>query len=106
MDSVAGARRQGRGTESGGVVIPNEAELVARTKRLPGIFADRVRTADLEGMRSMARGGEWGELLDLLIAALRYAGARITTDERDEIRYLLAGWRLPTHQLDDLVVTH
>lgn len=84
----------------------NEAELAARTKRLPEKFADRVRNADLEGLRSMAGGGEWGELLDLLIAALRYRGSAITTAERDELRDLLAGWGLPARQLDDLVVTH
>lgn len=83
----------------------NEAELAARTKRLPEKFADRVQQADLEGLRSMAGGGEWDELLDLLIAALRSSGSAITADERDELRDLLAGWRLPARQLDDLVVS-
>jgi len=87
-------------------VISNEAELVARTKRLPEMFADRVRNADLDGLRSMAGGGEWGELLDLLIAALRYSRSTISAHERDELRDLLAGWGLPTNQLEDLVVTH
>jgi len=103
---MARARRSGSGTESGGVVIANEAELAARTKRLPEKFAGRVRDADLEGLRSMASGGEWGELLDLLIAALRYSGSAITSDERDELCDLLTGWGLPAGQLDELVVTH
>jgi hypothetical protein len=86
-------------------VISNEAGLAARTKRLPEAFADRVRDADLEGPRSMAGGGEWGELLDLLIAALRAGGSAITADERDELRDLLAGWGPPADRLDDLAVT-
>jgi hypothetical protein len=84
-------------------VIANEAELAARTKRLPDHFADRVRDTDLEGLQSMAGGGEWGELLDLLIAALRLTGATITAGERDLLRDLLTGWGLPTDQLNELV---
>lgn len=84
----------------------SEAELAARTKRLPDRFANRVRSADLEGLRSMASGGEWGELLDLLIAALQYRGSAITASERDELRDLLTSWGLATGQLDALVVTH
>ncbi len=87
-------------------MISNEAELAARTKRLPEMFADRVHSADLEGLRSMAGGGEWGELLDLLIAALRASGSAITTGERDELADLLAGWGLPEDQLGELAVTH
>lgn len=86
-------------------MIANEAELAARTKRLPELFADRVRDADLEGLRSMAGGGEWGELLDLLIAALRLNGATITADEHHLLGDLLAGWGLPADQLAQLVVS-
>lgn len=84
----------------------SEAELAAQTKRLPEIFADRVPAADLAGLRSMADGGEWDQLLDLLIAALRVTGAGISTHERDLLRDLLAGWGLPTDQLHDLVARH
>jgi hypothetical protein len=87
-------------------VISNEAELAARTKRLPENFADRVRDADLDGLRSMAGGGEWGELLELLIAALHDSGSAITAGERDELRDLLTGWGLPTDALEGLVVIH
>ena len=44
-------------------MISNEAELAARTKRLPEMFADRVRNADLDGLRSMAGGGELEDLV-------------------------------------------
>ena len=86
-------------------MIANEAALAARTKRLPDLFADRVQGVDLDGLQSMAWGGEWAELLDLLIAALRLNGATITAEEHDLLRDLLTGWGLPADQLDDLVVS-
>ncbi|HEY2639775.1 MAG TPA: hypothetical protein VGI66_07800 [Streptosporangiaceae bacterium] len=82
----------------------NEAELATRTFELPDMFADRVSERALGALRSMARGGEWDELLDLLVAALRQAGAAISAGERDQLRDVLAGWGLPTDQLDELAV--
>jgi hypothetical protein len=52
----------------------------------------------------MARGGEWDELLDLLLAALRQTVSAVTVDERDQLRQVLEGWGLPTGQLNELVV--
>jgi hypothetical protein len=52
----------------------------------------------------MARGGEWDELLDLLVAALRQTVSAVTVDERDQLRQVLQGWGLPTAQLNELVV--
>ena len=37
-------------------------------------------------MRSMADGGEWQELVDLLIASLALTQAPVTADERDELK--------------------
>jgi hypothetical protein len=82
----------------------NEAELAGRTARLPELFADRLPAGDLAGLRSMAGGGEWDELLDLLIAALRVTAAPISVQERDQLRAVLTDWGLPSEQLDDLVV--
>jgi hypothetical protein len=82
----------------------NRAELAGRTAQLPELFADRVPASDLAGLRSMAGGGEWDELLDLLIAALRVTGAPVSVDELDELRTLLTGWGMPTGQLDGLIV--
>ncbi|MBO0823244.1 MAG: hypothetical protein J2P27_05220 [Actinobacteria bacterium] len=82
----------------------NEADLAARTKRLPEMFADRVPGTDLEGLRSMAAGGEWDQLLDLLVAALQVTGAAISAEEHDLLRELLTGWGIATEQLDNLVV--
>jgi hypothetical protein len=52
----------------------------------------------------MARGGEWDELLDLLVAALQQTVSGVTAGERDKLRQVLEGWGLPTDQLDELVV--
>jgi hypothetical protein len=82
----------------------NEADLAGRTARLPDVFADRVTRADLVGLRSMADGGEWDELLDLLVAALRETGAAISIGERQELRDVLTGWGLPADQLAELIV--
>jgi hypothetical protein len=82
----------------------NEAELADRTALLPEMFADRLPAQDLSPLHSMAGGGEWDELLDLLIAGLRVTGAAISGQERDELRAVLTGWGLPSEQLDGLVV--
>jgi len=82
----------------------NEAELAGRTARLPEIFADRLPAGDLAGLRSMARGGEWDELLDLLIAALRVTRAPISEQERDQLQAALSDWGMPTTQLEELIV--
>jgi hypothetical protein len=69
----------------------SEAELATVTAGLPERFADRLQGPDLDGLRSMARGGEWDELLDLLVAALRAARAPVTREERDQLRDALTG---------------
>lgn len=82
----------------------NEAEVIERAETLPGRYADRVRPQDLEGMRSMADGGEWQELVDLLIASLAMTQAPVTSGERDELRTLAEAMDLPTDQLAGLNV--
>jgi hypothetical protein len=84
----------------------NEAELAGLTARLPEMFADRLPASDLRPLRSMAGGGEWDELLDLLLLALRETRAPVTAAELDHLRDVLTGWGLPADSLDDLVVTH
>lgn len=83
--------------------MSSEAQLATRTARLPHVFAGRLPGEDIASLRSMAAGGEWGELLDLLVVSLRESGAPVSTAERDEIADLLAAWGL-SGQLDDLVV--
>jgi hypothetical protein len=80
----------------------NESEVIERAQALPGLFAGRVRPEDLDGMRSMARAGEWRELVDLLVASLGSAGAPVTAGERGELRSLLAAMDMPAGPLDGL----
>jgi hypothetical protein len=82
----------------------NEADVIQRVEALPDRYANRVRPQDLDGMRSMADGGEWQELVDLLIASLRLTRAPVTADERNELRSLAEAVDLPADQLADLYV--
>jgi hypothetical protein len=82
----------------------NESEVIARTQALPELYADRVPPVDLDGLRSMASGGEWLELVDLLIASLRDTQAKVTASERDELRSLLEAMDMPTSPLSALNV--
>jgi hypothetical protein len=82
----------------------NEADVIQRVEALPDRYADRVRPQDLDGMRSMADGGEWQELMDLLIASLNVTRAPVTADERNELRSLAQAMDLPADQLAALHV--
>jgi hypothetical protein len=82
----------------------NEAEVIERVETLPDRYADRVRPQDLDGMRSMADGGEWQELVDVLIASLAMTQAVVTSGERDELKALAEAMDLPTDQLAGLNV--
>jgi hypothetical protein len=82
----------------------NESEVIERTQALPDLFAGRVRPEDLDGMRSMARAGEWRELVDLLVASLGSTGAPVTAGERGELRSLLAAMDMPGDPLAGLTV--
>jgi hypothetical protein len=82
----------------------NEADVIQRVEALPDRYASRVRPEDLDGMRSMADGGEWQELVDLLIASLSLTRAPVTADERNELRSLAEVMDLPADQLAELHV--
>jgi len=82
----------------------NEADVIQRVEALPDRYANRVRPQDLDGMRSMADGGEWQELVDLLIASLSLTRAPVTVDERNELRSLAEAMELPADQLAELHV--
>jgi len=82
----------------------DETEVIERVKALPDLYAGRVRPQDLAGMRSMASGGEWGELADLLVASLNLSQATVTSRERDELRSLLAAMDMPGEPLAGLNV--
>jgi hypothetical protein len=78
----------------------NEADVIQRVEALPDRYADRVRPQDLDGMRSMADGGEWQELM----ASLNVTRAPVTADERNELRSLAQAMDLPADQLAELHV--
>jgi hypothetical protein len=80
----------------------NESEVIEHTEALPDRYANRVRPEDLDGMRSMAEGGEWQELVDILIASLALTQASVTQDERDELNSLLEAMDMPTNALAGL----
>jgi hypothetical protein len=63
--------------------------------------AVRARTA---GLRSLADGGEWQELVDVLIASLAMTQTRVTSSECDELKSLAEAMDLPTDQLAGLNV--
>jgi hypothetical protein len=79
-----------------------ESEVIERTEALPERYADRVRPEDLDGLRSMAGGGEWQELVELLVASLILTRAPVSTGERDELRSLLEAMDLPAEALAEL----
>jgi hypothetical protein len=82
----------------------NESEVIEHTEALPDRYANRVRPEDLDGMQSMAEGGEWQELVDILIASLALTQAPVTRDERDELNSLLEAMDMPTNALAGLNV--
>lgn len=83
----------------------DEHEIAERAVTLPGQYASRVREASRPVLFSLAEGGEYEELLNVLVAALRQAGAAVTAAERDELRGLLSAMDLPAHPLDRLNVS-
>jgi hypothetical protein len=82
----------------------DESQLATQTAALVETFASRVPGADLDGLLSMARGGEWDELLDLLIAGIQATEAAVSADEMEQLREVLTGWGLSTDQLATLIV--
>jgi hypothetical protein len=82
----------------------NESEVIERVEALPARFAGRVRPEELDGLRSMARAGEWRELVDLLVASLGSTGAPVTAGERGELRSLLDAMDMPGTSLASLNV--
>jgi hypothetical protein len=82
----------------------NEAEVVEQVKALPARYAGRVRPNDLYAMEAMASGGEWQELVDVLVASLNLTRAAVTSSERAELLTLLIALGLPENSLDGLNV--
>jgi hypothetical protein len=82
----------------------DEHEMVRRLRTLPDQFAARLDDSTNRGLRSMNGGGEWDELMGLLVAALVDIGAAVTPSEQNELRALLEAMHMPTAQIRDLKV--
>jgi hypothetical protein len=82
----------------------DEYEIAERAHALPDRFADRLDPADLKTVGEYAEVGEWGEELDLLLAALRETQRPITALERSELVTLLQAMGLPTDPAEKLEV--
>lgn len=84
--------------------LMDEYEMVRRVRVLPEQFASRLDESVNEGLRSMNDGGEWDELIDLLVAALVNRRAAVTAAEQQELRELLAAMHMPTDMLERIKV--
>ena len=82
----------------------DESEVIERVEVLPDRYAGRVRPNDLYAMRAMADGGEWQELVDVLVGSLSLTRATVTASERDELRSLLTAMNMPEDPLGGLNV--
>lgn len=79
-------------------------ERARRANALPDRFEDRLDPADLQDIRTMMRGGEWGVGLDVLLAALASTGTPITPDERDELAALAEATGMDGARLEELTI--
>jgi hypothetical protein len=82
----------------------NETEIIQRAEVLPDRFADRLPPETLESLRLMEAGGEYGELVIELAAALARRGVPVTARERDDLRELLGATGMPTETVGRLIV--
>jgi hypothetical protein len=81
-----------------------ETEIIQRAEVLPDRFADRLPPETLESLRLMEAGGEYGELVIELAAALAKREVPVTARERNELRELLEATGMPTEPIGRLVV--
>jgi hypothetical protein len=82
----------------------DEHEIARRASALPGRFASRLPADTLAGLKSMERGGEYGELTIELAATLAKTGALVSSAEQGELRALLEATGMPTGPVEKLTV--
>lgn len=80
----------------------DEYEVAQRASVLPDKFASRVSELTLEGLHLLDEGGEYGELVDVLAAALAKSNAPVSAEELQEIRALLEATGRPTEAIDQM----
>lgn len=79
-------------------------EIARRASALPDRFAARLPASTLAGLKSMERGGEYGELAIELAATLAKTRATVSSGEQRELRDLLEATGMPTSPVDELAV--
>jgi hypothetical protein len=82
----------------------DEHEIARRASALPDQFATRLSAGKLAGLKTMERGGEYGELAIELAATLAKTGAKVSRAEQRELRTLLEATGMPTRPVDELTV--
>lgn len=80
------------------------SEVARRGRVLPDQFAARVPAPTLAGLRLMAEGGEYGELVIELTATLVKHKAMVSAAEQRELQTLLQATGQPTYPADQLAV--
>lgn len=87
----------GRWLHGGLAVKPIDlVKLSEESHALLGQLADRIPTDQLEACRSLARGGEWPELIDLISSVLVTDQIPISPAERDALAALLRMQPIPS----------
>jgi hypothetical protein len=79
-------------------------EIARRGRALPDQFAARLPARTLAGLRLMAEGGEYGELVIELAATLVKTEAAVTAAEQRELLALLQATGQPTYPVRQLAV--
>lgn len=82
----------------------DEYEIARRAAVLPDQFGNRLPEKTVGWLRTMERGGEYGELTSELTTALAAAGAVVSASEQAELRALLEATGMPSEPVDRLVV--
>ncbi len=82
----------------------DDHEIARRASALPDRFASRLAADTLAGLKSMERGGEYGELIIELAATLARTGAMVSRVEQGELRALLEATGMPARLVDKLTV--
>ncbi|MFY9928600.1 MAG: hypothetical protein WAK82_11410 [Streptosporangiaceae bacterium] len=81
-----------------------ETDIIMRARTLPDRYAERVTKDTLWSIKSMADGGEYGEMTIELAASLAAHHTPVTAAERDELLTLLEAMQMPTDPIAQLNV--
>jgi hypothetical protein len=80
----------------------DEHEIAHRASVLPEQFASRLAGDTIEFLHLMDQGGEYGELVAELTAALVADHTVVTHAEKDELLALLQATGMPRNHIDQL----